>query len=175
MVICGLVPGPLCPEARRGGAGGAGGARLEGTVAGGGRFMVVSEEKRSSGGAGDPLFHGGSGGTHTGVSEGPAQRDGCEGTPKWEGRAWSHERTPKQAHSPEWSPEVPEPRSCEGGGCDAGAAGGDGGRAGRVPAPRRSPRTLPPSAAAAAIGSRAAPSPGSRRSRSAAIAMSFLL
>ncbi|XP_058694007.1 MOB kinase activator 1B [Poecile atricapillus] len=56
---------------------------------------------------------------------------------------------------------------------EAGAAGGDGGRAGRVPAPRRSPRTRPPSAAAA-IGSRAAPSPGSRRSRSAAIAMSFL-
>ncbi|XP_059325818.1 MOB kinase activator 1B [Ammospiza nelsoni] len=71
---------------------------------------------------------------------------------------------------------MPEPRSCEGG-SGAGAAGGDGGRAGRVPAPRRSPRTRPPSAAAAAaaaIGSRAAPSPGSRRSRSSAIAMSFL-
>ncbi|KAL9851956.1 MOB kinase activator 1B [Geothlypis trichas] len=73
---------------------------------------------------------------------------------------------------------MPEPRSCKGGsGGGAGAAGGDGGRAGRVPAPRRSPRTRPPSAAAAAaaaIGSRAAPSPGSRRSRSSAIAMSFL-
>ncbi|XP_058659300.1 MOB kinase activator 1B [Ammospiza caudacuta] len=69
---------------------------------------------------------------------------------------------------------MPETRSCEGG-SGAGAAGGDGGRAGRVPAPRRSPRTRPPSAAAAAaIGSRAAPSPGSRRSRSSAIAMSFL-
>lgn len=62
------------------------------------------------------------------------------------------------------------------GGAEPGGAGGR--RAGRrealcrVPAPRRSPRTRPPCAAAA---SRAAPSPGSSRSRSAAIAMSFLL
>lgn len=130
--------------------------------------MVVSGEKGSSGGVW---------GTHTGVSEGPARQDGREGTPKWDGRARGHERTPEgEAQGRERSPAGPQPRSCEGGGAGggAGAAGGDGGRAGRVPAPRRSPRTLPPSAAAAS-GSRAAPRPGSCRSRSAAIAMSFLL
>lgn len=99
-----------------------------------------------------------SGSTHTGVSEGLARRDSREGTPERHGRARSRERTPEgEAHGHEGKSAVPEPRSCEGGGDGAGAAGGDGGRAGRVPAPRRSPRTSPPSAAAAAIGSRAEP------------------
>lgn len=108
-----------------------------------------------------------SGGTHTGLSKGPARRDGCEGMavsgrPCPGPRKGSLKETP---HSPERSPAVPEPRSREGGGGGgAGAAGGDGGRAGRVPAPRRSLRTRPPSAAAAAIGSRAAP----RRAQAAA-------
>lgn len=67
-----------------------------------------------------------------------------------------------------WRPRRPAAR----GGAEPGRAGCAREASCRVPAPRRSPRTRPPCAAAA---SRAAPSPSSSRSRSPAVAMSFLL